>query len=97
MTMVVGIPLSPQALPTGNNSRQIISCNLVPDNYRDKFQVNQLVISFRFLTGTWKRQNHRLSAEILCELILVISDRLVTVEYSGGIHLVMISVTIVMA
>ena len=72
------------------------SCNLVPENCRYKFQVNQLVMHYRFLTGTWKRQNHRLPAEILWELILVIFDRLVTGEYSGGINLVMISVTMVL-
>ena len=61
------------------NSRPL----LVPDNYRDKFQVNQLVIHYRFLAGTWKRQNHRLPAKILWELILVIFDRLVTGNILG--------------
>ena len=87
--------LSPHALLTGNFSQRIISCNLLPDNYRDKFQANELVIHYRFLTGTWKRQNQRLPAEILWELILVIFDRLVTGDFSGRINLVMMSVTMV--
>ena len=52
---MVMIPLSPQALLTGKISWQMISCNLVPDNYRDKFQLNQLVIHYRFLTGTLEK------------------------------------------
>ena len=68
------LPLSPQALPTGKLSRLIICCNLLPDNYRDEFQANEFGIHYRFLTGTWKRQNHRLPAEILWELNLVIFD-----------------------
>ena len=90
------VPLSPQALLTGNFSRQSISCNLLPDNYQDKFQASEFAIPYRFLTDTWKRQNHRLPAEFLWEVISVIFDRLVTGEYSGRINLVMMSVTMVM-
>ena len=77
-------------------SRRIVCCNLLPDNYRDKLQANDFVIHYHFLAGTWKRQNHRSPAEILWELMLAISDRLVTGEYSGRINLVMMSVTMVL-
>ena len=39
---------------------------VVPDNHRDKFQANSFVIHYRFLTGTWERENHSW-AEILWE------------------------------
>ena len=62
---------------------------------REKFQANELVIYYRFLTGTWKDRDHRFPAEILWALILVIFDRSITREYSGRINLVMMLVTIV--
>ena len=70
-----------------NFSAKKISCNLLPENYRDKFQATPFVIHYRFHTGTWKRQNNRLPAEILWEFILVIFDRLVTGEYCGRMTL----------
>ena len=43
------------------------SCNLLPDNHRDKFQTNELVIHYRFLAGTWKDRPTDYQAEILQE------------------------------
>ena len=73
-------------------SQQIISCDLLPDNYWDKFQVHEVVIHYFFLTCTWERRNHRLSG---WSSNLVFLDRLVSGEWARRINLVMILVTMV--
>ena len=61
------VPLSPQALLTEKIFQRIMSCNLLPDNYQDKFQANWSGIHcrfLRFLAGIWEKRTTDYRAEI---------------------------------
>ena len=53
-----GGPLSSSTIITTSftnrkNARRVVSCQLVPDDYREKSEANQSVIHYRFLTSAW--------------------------------------------